>query len=217
MSHYGRGAYGEGPYGIGGDYEALVETDTLDILPDILPKSPEKILRRYVDSHDELLTKTDADFSTVIASKYIGEVEGVELDRVGALFGELGRRRGRNDSQYRGYLRSIVKSFDGRGTNPGIKFAIASVVQIEPDDVQIIEDFVNLEDTIRLSKWEAHSTELIFEVFNLASPSGVSLRAIGEYDLYGSNQEVTIKSTAGNKREGLGSGTIGDNEIGFYE
>lgn len=216
MGGYGTGAYGRGPYGIGGEYEAFVEEQILDNLPDLLPVDRKSVLRRYVDAHDERQTVFDAQLQQAIASHYIETAEGEELDRIGELFGELGSRSGRDDQNYRGYLRSIVQSFSGRGTVPGIKFAVSGAVGKQPSDIEVIEHFATLENTLRIEDWNAHETDTVITVYNLAKPSVVQLRDIIIYGLLDGQLEFSANAVAGNTDAGLGSGTIGDNSIGFY-
>lgn len=216
MGGYGEGTYGGGPYGIGSDYEAFVEERILDNFPDLLPKGEGSVFRRYIDAHDEQLTKFDAEISNVVASHYIETAEGADLDRIGKLFGQLGQRSGRDDGAYRSYLKSIVQSFSGRGTVPGIRFAVSGAIGKPPENVEVIEHFDTLENTIYIDDWNEHSNDTIITVFNLAKPSVVQLRDIIIYGLEGASVDVEIKATAGLQEAGLGSGTIGDNSVGFY-
>jgi len=158
--------------------DSRVDIETIDIIPDILDKSDETIVRRYVDAHDAELEAFENDLIVVLSSKQLENASADELDRIGKLFGELGRRRGRNDVEYRNYLGSIVQSFGGRGTNPGIKFAIAGGINVDIGDIVIDENFDDLSDTLVLYDWTPHKTETLVEIFQLAKPSTVELSAI---------------------------------------
>lgn len=109
----------------------------------------------------------------------VDERRSTELDLIGAMFGELGRRRGRSDSEYKQFLRSIVQSFAGRGTIDGIKFAVASALTSDPSNIIINEDFINNEYQVQLNQpWPAHKVVTITELADIADPSGIGLGSI---------------------------------------
>lgn len=216
MGGYGEGGYGEGPYGIGGDYVPYVAEKTLDKFPHLLPRG-DSTFAKYIRAHDEKFTAFDEDIIDVILSRQINNAKGTNLDRIGQIFGELGRRRGRSDTDYRNNLRSIVESFKGRGTKPGIKFALSGAVNTTPDEILIEEHFDTLENTVTITEWEAHNNDTIVTLFNLAKPSVVQLRYPIEYQAGKGTITMTGSTRAGNEDLGLGSGNIGDNHIGFYE
>jgi hypothetical protein len=138
----------------------------------------ESVISRYTDAHDDVLNETDVKVDEVIKSSQINNASGDDLDRIGEIFGDLGRRRGRTDTEYRVFLKSIVQSFKGRGTVPGIRFAVASGLALDADDIDIDEDFVNVEYQIILSEWTSHSGSVIEDLADLADPSGVELSGI---------------------------------------
>lgn len=106
-----------------------------------------------------------------------------DLDRIGAFFGELGKRRGRSDDEYATFLRSIVQSFSGRGTVDGIKFAVASALDLDPDQIVIEEDFVTNEYTVDIEvPFPPHELVTLTELADLADPSGVEFGSI-TYDV----------------------------------
>lgn len=133
-------------FGIGGDNPDAGTVFYVDYYAD-------SIISRFIDSHEQEIEKVEADTDHVIQSHFVDEAEGQELDELGKLFGELGKRRGRTDSQYRIYLKSIVQSFAGRGTLSGIKFAVASGIDVTEDDIQIFEDFENNEYEIQITNF----------------------------------------------------------------
>ena len=106
-----------------------------------------------------------------------------DLDRIGALFGELGLRRGRSDTDYAQYLKSIVQSFSGRGRVDGIRFAVGSALNLFEDNVRIREDFQNTEYSVVIEEpWVRHKPLTVEQLAELADPSGVSLDKI-RYEL----------------------------------
>jgi hypothetical protein len=158
--------------------DSRVDTDTIDIIPDILDKSDDTIVRRYVDAHDAELEEFENDLVDVLTSKQLENASGDDLDRIGRLFGELGRRRGRSDVEYRNYLGSIVQSFGGRGTNPGIKFALGGGINVDIENIVIDENFDDLSDTLVFYDWTPHKTQTLVDIFQLAKPSTVELAGI---------------------------------------
>lgn len=216
MGGYGEGGYGEGPYGMGGDYVEFVAEKTLDKFPHLLPRG-DSTFANYIEAHDEKFTAFDEDIIDVIISRQINNARDDSLDRIGEIFGELGRRRGRSDTDYRNNLRSIVQSFKGRGTKPGIKFALSGAVNTDPSTILVEEHFDTLENTITITDWESHNNDTIVTLFNLAKPSVVQLRYPIEYQGGAGVMTMDGSTRAGNQDKGLGAGNIGDNHIGFYE
>lgn len=159
----------------------MVHTDIdrftiLDRLPEILPIEEDSVISRYVEAGTEEFEVVDERVDDVITAHQVDQASGRELDRIGAMFGQLGRRGGRTDDEYRSYLRSIVRSFNGRGSRSGLKFAIASAVRGDPEDIEIEEDFQNLEYTIVIEDVDASFlSATINELAELADPSGVDL------------------------------------------
>lgn len=137
----------------------------------------ESVISRYTDAHDDDLATVIVDLEQVIESHQIDSATGRNLDRIGSLFGELGRRRDRGDEEYRALLKSIVQSFKGRGTIPGMKFAIAVGIGTDPDNIEIREDFEQAGYEIVID--ESVETDFVSSVVNdmaeLADPSGVDL------------------------------------------
>lgn len=125
---------------------------------------------------------------TTTSSVYFDDIEitdrlSGDLDRIGAYFGQLGKRRGRSDNDYRAYLKSIVQSFSGRGTIDGIKFAVSSGFggAVDAEDIIIDEDFVKNEYDIEINDFGDTSdinVETVNEMAELADPSGVKLRLL---------------------------------------
>ena len=136
------------------------------------------IIQRYVSVFDNDIESVGETLDAVIDSHQVNNASGNELDRIGNLFGALGERGGRSDEDYRIYLRSIVQSFSGRGTKPGIKFAIASGLLVDVDDVVITEKFATRSYNIVLDDWSSHRGSTIERLAELSDPSGVTFDGV---------------------------------------
>lgn len=135
----------------------------------------ESIISRYIESSEEEFESIDDQLQKVIEAKFVDKASGEELDRLGALFGELGKRNGRSDLQYRGYLKSVVQSFVSRGTKNGIKLAISATTEVAIEDITIDEDFDKNEYDIIVVPNTPITGTTIEEVAEIADPSGVEL------------------------------------------
>lgn len=152
----------------------------------------QSIISRYIGEHDRVLDDTEETIEEVVGTKYIGPVDedadfeavsGQELDQIGRIFGLLGRRSGRDDPQYRSYLKSIVQSFSGRGTLDGVKFAVSSGLgpSVPEEEIEIVEDFENNSYEIEIENFgdlEGIDLATVNELAELADPSGVKLELI---------------------------------------
>lgn len=205
---YGSDNYSEGPYG--GSLEPIITTDFIEYFPEILPRSVETVFRRYVDSHGLEFGGLDAATRYVKKSHTLEEASGDDLDRIGALFGQLGARRGRSDSEYRAYLGSLVQSFNGRGSVQGLKFAIAAAVNTDESNIVIEEDFVNNSYEIEIQDVEAgFLSGVVNELAELADPSAVELAA--PPIILGAGDELFVgreTATEIDSISGLGSQTL---------
>lgn len=199
-------------WGIGGDSPSDGETFTVQ-------QRYETILSRYLRAHDEqigvenddgeLISGLEKDIVSVVESRQINNAVDEDLDRIGAIFGQLGKRQGRNDNDYRAYLKSIVESFSGRGSRAGLKFAIAAAVGTTPDNIEIQENIEDLSYTVIVSNVDTEfiSTS-IDELADLADPSGVELE---EAIITVEGNEIIIEgssSTLENQVTGLGGSTL---------
>ena len=101
-----------------------------------------------------------------------------DFDRLGRMFGDLGRRRERDDLAYRQYLNSLVTVLSGRGQKPTIKAAVETAIGVEPESIEITEYFEDLEYEIGIVGWEDHQPISIINIVNAADPSGVRLRQL---------------------------------------
>jgi len=216
----------------GTDYEILVDDDNNPVeidwdtggeTPDhgtdfIVDSTFETIIKRYSFTHDQEFGKLDASIDSVRDSRQIDNASGDDLDEIGAIFGPLGRRRGRSDQDYRVYLKSVVQSFNGRGSVQGLRFAIASAIGTDPSNIEIIERFDELEYDIQIFNVDtSFISSSINDLADLADPSVVQLgEAIIVFDqggiLIGGDPSTRIEQTTG-----LGGGTLtldGQSQLG---
>jgi hypothetical protein len=134
----------------------------------------ESIISRYLDAHEDELDGVEDSLKQVINNKFVDSASGDALDELGNLFGPtIGKRRGRNDVQYRIYLKSAVRSFVSRGTVNGIKLAISAATEVPLDDITINENFDNVEYGVQVKAATPVTVELLEQVAEIADPSGV--------------------------------------------
>jgi hypothetical protein len=173
---YGAGEYSENVYG--GDLRPVITTDFIEYFPEILPRALTTIFRKYVDAHGLEYDGFDAATRYVKLSRQVENADGDDLERIGALFGQLGARRGRADSEYRSYLSSLVQTFAARGSVSGVRFAIAAALNTSEENVNIIEDFERNEYEIEIEGVQADFLSgVINELAQLSDPSGIELAA----------------------------------------
>ena len=159
-------------------YDSVAFIDS-DVLPDADTEFEatyvaEPVISRYVSSFDDDIDILGDRIDDSIDSKYIDSATGRELDRIGAKYGDVGRRLGRNDDEYKPFLRSIVSAFDATGTKSGIRFVTSAVLEIDPDLVEVIEDFDTQSFTVRVEHPESQvQTTSLNSLIDLASPGGV--------------------------------------------
>lgn len=213
----------------GQDYELSNDKTTIDF--SVGGKSPDSdtefyvtytsrsIIDRYVEAHEEIISDVDDKKAEAISANFINQADGQELDELGKLFGELGKRRNRNDTEYRSYLKSIVQSFSGRGTVDGIKFAVSSGLGVNTGDINLFEDFENNEYEIGIVDFQkiegGIDSSTVTTLAQLSDPSGVSFVAT-RYTLDGDSVVVEPGTSASSElHTGLGDGdTIGDGALG---
>jgi|APHM01.1.fsa_nt_gi hypothetical protein len=115
---------------------------------------------------------------TVVTSKYIDTATDRELDELGKLFGELGRRAGRDTDKYRTYLKGVARVYDGRGTRESLAEAAAIVVSsddvsISTQEISFREDFFRNEYGLEFDSFERHRPNLLYDIIEIADPAGV--------------------------------------------
>lgn len=212
MPAYDKDEYGYGIYGA--DREPIVSEHIIDYFPDLFKRFNEdrtiSTFGHYVNAHEAEIRDFDANLSYVQMSRQISNAKGEDLERVGGKFGELGKRRNRSDDEYRAYLQGIAQSFRGRGTVPGLKYAIASSIGTTSENVIIDEDFDNNSYDVRIEDTDVgFLSSVVNDVSELADPSGVELAnppvIIGEgADVrISATESSVIESTSGLGSDGL--------------
>lgn len=148
-----------------------------DRLPSLLPSYDDSTdFAGWLGAHQDEVDRLDTDLEMVKRSLQIAYATGDELDRIGADFGILGRRRGRNDDAYRQYLQSLVQAYRGRGTPPGVRKAIAAGVLVDETNIGLVEDFTANRYEVELYDWTAHMTGTVRTLANIADPSVIQRR-----------------------------------------
>ena len=132
------------------------------------------------------------------------------LDRIGRIFGSVGRRRQRDDRQYRQWLKSIVQLFSGSGRNRDIINAVAVAFSMRAggeDNVSIEENFEDNEIEVILeeNRWEEHRATTLEEIVDEARPSGVKhvktrynipLQTLSVVDVVAQDADVELEKDA---------------------
>lgn len=149
-----------------------------DFLPYPWPAHPDTALQGWADGHQHVLDSLDKELLTVIASHQVDHANGIDLNQIGAIFGDLGKRRGRSDSRYRRYLKSLVESYTGNGTTGAIRFAIASGIVKPQAAVDVQQDYEELEYDVTLTDWTNHEIGTVWHLADLADPSCVNMRSL---------------------------------------
>jgi len=147
-------------------------------IPYPFPQDDNTTLQQWLAELQAEADSVDAALDTVVKSVQPRGADSQALDELGRDFGPLGRRRGRPDDQYRSFLLGLVAAFDGRGTPPGVRTAIAAGVLATVGDVSLLEDFNAQEYEVVLENeaWSAHRSGTVRDLADLADPSVVQLR-----------------------------------------
>ena len=117
---------------------------------------------KYVDEHQKSIDSLREDLDEVKVSWYINKADGRELDEIGKIFGRFGKRRDRNDEDYRDYLQSITKAFSGRGRISDVEFVVNESIMFDTnfDNVEINEIFGEyIENDIDIQNQKSGSLE----------------------------------------------------------
>jgi hypothetical protein len=133
----------------------------------------ESIISRYIAPAVDQFETVDDELSAAIESKFIDTAEGSELDRIGELFGVLGKRRGRDDTQYRLFLKSAARSFVSRGTVSSIKMAVSAATDVPIEDITINENFENSTYELVVIPNTPVRSSVLDQITEIADPSGV--------------------------------------------
>lgn len=172
------------------------------------------VITRYIGAYNDQSEQVVSSIEDAVASHQVNRASGSDLDQIGALFGRLGRRRGRSDQEYRAFLKTIVQSFSGRGTIPGLKFAIAAGVGFNSSDVTITEDFAEVGYEIRVDNVDtAFLSSVINDLADLADPSGVELLSPPVIVLDGDIIVLRTTETQITTETGLAGGELSDGKI----
>jgi hypothetical protein len=131
------------------------------------------ILRVIIESIQAEFDQLESDTEAVEDSLSIESATGQSLDLIADEFGNVGRRRGRSDSQFRQFLQGLEPAFDGRGTEQDVAVAVAAGVVESPADVNLRQDFTDRSYEIELFEFEAHASTTVRDLAELADPVSV--------------------------------------------
>ena len=166
-----------------------------------------------------------------VMSHQVAHADRQGLNKIGSLFGAVGARRGRDNDTYREFLRGIQQSFRGRGTVPGIKFAVSAGIRSDPTNITVDEDYADIGYSLTIDDWRSHRVTSIEQLADLADASGAEHQTPVTYlpegsavttefgptayerlfDLDGFGMTAELGPTATESvSSGLGSGQIGD-------
>jgi len=142
-------------------------------LPEVLPLFRDSRLATVIEAIQAEFDDFKSDTEVVQDSLFVNTADDGSLDQIGADFGLIGRRRGRDDTAYRQFLRSVVPAFDGRGTERDVEVAVGAGVARAPRFVDLRQDFDNREYEVELFDWSAHRTGTVHDLADLADPVAV--------------------------------------------
>jgi hypothetical protein len=147
-----------------------------DRLPAVFPLFREDSeLRVTVESFQAQIDEFRNDTTTVKRSLFVETATGQSLDLIGDDFGLVGRRRNRDDGEYRQFLQGLIPAFDGRGTEQDVEIAVAAGVAQNPSVVDLRQDFQNREYELEIlgGNWIAHRSATTRNLAELADPVAV--------------------------------------------
>lgn len=144
-----------------------------DRLPDALPIFRDSKIAVIIESIQSQITEFQSDITLVQQSLFIESATGQSLELIGDEFGQIGKRRGRDDERYRSFLQGLVPIFRGRGTERDVEVAVAAGVVTERDNIDLRQDFGNNEYEVELFDWSAHQSGVVRELSQLADPVAV--------------------------------------------
>lgn len=175
MTRYSEGSFGKGGYGAA-VISGPVGSSLIEKLPGIFPTHDNsEDFQTWIRAHQAEIDELQASIVQVQRSLRIAHAEGQSLDLIGSDFGQLGRRRGRDDGAYRQYLQSLVRAYGGRGTSEDIRFTVTSSLVISEDAISIVEDFQNNEYEIHLNEWPPHSAGTVSQMADIADPPSIPM------------------------------------------
>ena len=152
----------------------MSDKDLLDRAGSAFPTfDRDSTFRRVFDALQSELDTFSGETRQVEQSLRVREATGQSLDLIGAEFGQLGRRRGRDDNTYRQLLLSLVSAFNGRGTVEGVKTGVGAGLAVETSDIRLDEDFANNQYIVELFDWTPHRVSTVDELADLTDPVSV--------------------------------------------
>jgi len=170
---------------------------------------------RYIEAFDNDLSAIESAIGNLKDAKSVETADNQELDFIGSWFDEIGERRGKSDREYRRFLRSLVQAFQGTGTKFDIKLAVAAAVNTDPENVVIDEDFEETAITVTIDDEDSIVSGAVNEMIEIAKGAGIELESSPIVKTPGTTLDdditVTYQTTV---IEGLGSGVLGNRELG---
>jgi hypothetical protein len=142
-------------------------------LPEVLPIFRDSKIAVIIESIQSQITEFQSDTKSVQQSLFIESATGQSLDLIGDDFGEIGQRRGRDDTVYRQFLRGLVPIFQGRGTETDVEIAVAAGVAVDASEIDLREDFSNNQYEVELFDWTSHQTGTVHLLADLSDPVAV--------------------------------------------
>lgn len=143
-------------------------------LPFLFPKN-EGEFKGWVEAHDSEVESLQNDIDQLKKSLQIDQATGGNLDRIGERYGIFGRRKGRNDDEYRQYLKSLITAYGGKGRKKDVRFALKATLAITDSDINIIEDEANNEYEIEIKSWDPHVSDVVEQAAEISDPAAVPL------------------------------------------
>jgi len=168
-------------------------------LPEVLPLFRDSRLATVIEAIQSEFDEFKSDTDAVQDSLFIDTANGGSLDQIGADFGLIGQRRGRNDAEYRQFLRSVVPAFDGRGSEQDVAVAVGAGVARAPRFVDLREDFDAREYEVELFNWSPHRSGTVHDLADLADP--VSVDRVDPVHLF--SEEIAVGVTAAATESGI--------------
>lgn len=157
---------------------ALIRLIYGDFFDKPFPQHPDSDFQGWLAGHQAFFDTLDEEILASIASGQVDHAVGTDLNEVGAIFGKLGKRRGRGDTSYTRFLKSVVNAYEGNGTLGAIRFAVATVLLSDEETVHIEEFYHDLEYTIRVTEWADHVIGEVWNLADIADPSTVKQRGL---------------------------------------
>jgi hypothetical protein len=148
---------------------------------DPFPRDRRSVIRSIVAVNQNVVGRWSDEMYEVKQSHQVNHARGDDIALIGQLHGRIGERRKRDLSPYRTLLRSVTQSFQGRGTPPGVRYAIAAGLSSDGSNIELVEDFTENEFEVEISEWEEHRIGTVNKLAELADPSGVEFSGPAKY------------------------------------